>query len=683
MFPTISQKICIKSIEYKEESKLYEGLIATSHLDRGKDILSKKALEQIAAAINKVSQVGDNSGAYRLVSLSHDWIKKDNPELDAVGYLLPTAELVQLENGHFGVKVQMKLNEFYRGEMSAEEIKQRIEDGFFGGFSIEYSTDDRHCRTVNVNNESARFIEELTSYAGTAIAKSRMQMNPYAVMYKELESAPSIKDNLQMESKEDTQNVKEVEENLSNPVSTSIVEGGDLVQPQAKEEKIDNISQTLESAPQTAEVKETFINPKVETLSVKELLQSKEFKEAVLNELKIENKVLKVKEEKMVTQGISIKEMNEAISSEKFDRFKYDNATSLYFKENAALDEALRYTGVPLHTTLNVKCVGNKIKVVGNLEFKDILDSGSNTSTYTQNSVEFGDVFVPGLVDTFNNQTNLFGALRKVDNVEGSNKYGWRILTSQQSSLSVDPDDNSVNKKFANKLKLQTDIKEYRLGISVSDYTLYHSRASVGDLFRIEAEKAMKDVMKDINKDLFTEQVDSGTQIIGLEAVADSAGNTTLYGLTRSTTNRLAPASASDTYQAIGGALTTAKIRDALKKVEVEGAYRGNLRIVCNPRVRDVLFELMDDSQRFQGSAAMFGFTGQVSYDGVPMIVDPDAQTDALFVIDDESYYIVVSRAPQLIGLAKVGAAQEAYVSVYLAAVYEQPRRIHMLDTLS
>jgi hypothetical protein len=333
---------------------------------------------------------------------------------------------------------------------------------------------------------------------------------------------------------------------------------------------------------------------------------------------------------------------------------------------------------------MDVKCNGTKIEIANKLQFKDTLDSGSNTSSYTQNSVEFADVFVPGLVDTFNNQTNLFGAVRKVDNIEGSNKYGWRIGTSQQSSLAVDPDDSSVNKKFMNKLKLQTPIKEYRLGVSVSDYTLTHSRAAVGDLFRIEVEKAMRDVMKDINKDLFTEQADGdGNKLLGLEAVADSAGNTTLYGLTRSTANRLAPDSAADTYQAVGGALTTALIRGAARKVEVEGALRSNLRIVCNPAVRDKLFELMDDNQRFNGSAAMFGFTGQTSYDGIPMIVDSDAQSDALFVIDDESYYIVVSRAPQVIGLAKVGAAEEAYVSVYLAAVYEQPRRIHMLDTLS
>jgi hypothetical protein len=193
----------------------------------------------------------------------------------------------------------------------------------------------------------------------------------------------------------------------------------------------------------------------------------------------------------------------------------------------------------------------------------------------------------------------------------------------------------------------------------------------------------MRDLMRDINNDLFTEQVDTTNKILGLEAVADSAGNTSLYGLTRSTANRLAPAAAADTYQEIGAAVSTAKLREAARKVEIEGAVRGNLRFVMNPNQRDAVFELEDGNQRYFDRMPKFGFDGQISYDGIPIIVDSSCQTDAIFVIDNESYYVVISRPPQVIGLAKVGAAEEAYISVYLAAVYENPRRIHMLNTLS
>jgi HK97 family phage major capsid protein len=155
-----------------------------------------------------------------------------------------------------------------------------------------------------------------------------------------------------------------------------------------------------------------------------------------------------------------------------------------------------------------------------------------------------------------------------------------------------------------------------------------------------------------------------------------------MYGKTRSTANRLAPDAAADTYVAVAGALTTAILRNAMTKVEIEGARRENLRIVTNPQIRDDIFELEDGNQNYF-NAPKFGFDGQISYDGVPVIVDSSCPTDSLFVVDFESYYIVISRGPQMIGLAKVGAADDAYISVYLAAVYEQPRRIHMLNTLS
>ena len=215
------------------------------------------------------------------------------------------------------------------------------------------------------------------------------------------------------------------------------------------------------------------------------------------------------------------------------------------------------------------------------------------------------------------------------------------------------------------------------------DYVLHHSRAAIGDLFRVEVESASKDLMKDINGDLFTEQIDDGTQIVGLEAIADSAGNTSLYGLVRSVANRLAPDSAADTYNAVGGAITTALLRQAVRLPEIEGSERSDLRFVMNPNQRDAIFELEDGNIRYPEGRSQLGFMGEFAYDGIPVIVDSDCQTDAIFVVDMDSYYLVISRAPQVNGLAKVGAAEEAFINIYFAAVYEQPRRIHMLYTLS
>ncbi len=639
--------ICLRGLEIKEDGRIV-GLIATTHPDRVGDILSKNVMNQLAECINKTDESGGQRGSYRLVSNAHDWIHEDNPELDAIGFLQSNAKVIDLKDGHYGVEVECILNPYYKGDMSVDEIKSRIQNGFFSGFSIEYNNDPLKTKNLTISGETFRYIDGLSEYAGVGLARARKIANPKAVIYKEVEDKAMEVDNM-------------VEDETTNtePLVTP--------PPATKEEE-----------------KKTPEIPKV--LSVKEILESTEFKDAVDKAIQVKTKVqIGDKEEQMADKPIlSVKEMNDCLKSDHFDAVKFKEMSSRYFEEfNSQIDHQMRTTGIPLNTTLRVKCDGTKMRIVGELQVKATMDTSTNTSSYTESPVEFADVYLPGIIDTYNNQTNLFGKLRKVDNAMGGIVYGWKIAASQDSSLAVDPDNTTVVKPVLTLYNMRTPIKEYRTGVSISDYTLYHSRASIGDLFRIAVEKKTRDLMKDINKALFAAVADgTGNAILGLEAVADSATYTTLYGYTRSTTNRLAPAAAADTYVAVGTALSTSVMRHGLSHVEIEGAERGNLRIVTSPSQRDALFELEDALLNY-GQAARLGFAGEISYDGVPIWVDVDCTADSLFIIDMESYYIVISRPPQLIGLAKVGAAEEAYLSIYLAAVYEQPRRIHMLNTLS
>jgi len=695
------KRLCIKGISLKEvEGKvIIKGLVATTHPDRVKDIMSRKSMDQIVEYINKTDQVGSDDGHYRGISVYHDWIKEGNPTLDEAGVLLPNAKVVELDDGHFGVEVEAVLNKFYRGEMTIEEIKSRIEDGLIGGFSIEYKTDEEHSYPIIYNDSEYRFIDEITDFAGVAFARSRMIANPYAVIYKEVEDIISNKEENTMTEEikeevkvdvpeevkmkpEEGKKKKPEEEEMEDEEETKACgkkKAGMKEQEEVKEEPVEEVEEVKEEPKE--EVKEV-------KLDVKEVLESKEVKE-MINEIKPDKKVIKIKEEiKMDKISLQIKEMNDAIKSK--DMLSFKEAASKMF-EQKEVEAAFKGHGIAFEApTLKVMPISNnnlgiktKLAIVGQLETKDTLDTGSNASTYTQNAAELNNIFVPGLIDTFNQRVDLFDAIEKRSHIMGSDNYGWRITTTQNTDLSVDVDNPTVEKGFAGKLKLQTPIKAYRNGFSVTDFMIRHSRASIGDLFMIEAEKAMKDMRKAINKDLFLENADGdGTRVLGLEAVADSAGNTTLYGLTRSTANRLAPAAAADTYVAVGGALTTAAIRNGLTKVEVEGAQRGNLMIVTAPNIRDDLFELLDGQQQLF-TMADFGFSGSIRFDGVPVLVDSDCPTDQLYIVDRESYYAVMSVMPQLTGLAKVSAAEEAFVETNLAIVYEQPRRIHMLDTLS
>lgn len=681
---------CLHGLKKKEESDeevVYEALVATTHPDRTGDILSEKVIDQIVTAINDDSNVGskDYNSNVRGLSLFHDWIHEENPELDEAGFM-SNARKVSLDNGHTGVEVDVTVNKYYDGDFEGKHydpnrIHYEIEHGKIGGLSIEYTTEPENVKDIEMGDENFNFIEELSDFTGAGFARSRMIANPSAVIYKEIIDRVEGKN---LEDKKMSEKEKKVKEEVE--------EKSEEVEEEQSEEESQEEDSSEESSESEEESEESEAEPEAKevkkTLSAKEIVESKEFKKA-LDEVKVDNKVLKDKEEKMDNKTISVKELNEHIVGKEMNIVSFKEAAKKFLSENKEINTQLQEHGIPLkEPTIQVKCSGNKLVIASGMQTKDILDTSSNTTTYTQSAVEFSDIFVPGLIDTFNNRTDLFDALPKVDHVMGTPNFAWRVSASQKSSLSVDVDDPTIVKSFMDKVKLQTPIKEYRNGISVTDFMLIHSRASIGDLFMIEAEKAMIDLRKDINKDLYNENADGdSTDVLGLEAVADSAGNTTLYGLTRSTSNRLAPAAAGDTYEDVSGSLTLAYARGAIRKVELDGASRGSLRMIVSPLVRDALFALQDDKQQYLSTDPRFGFAGAIGFDGVPLLVDPDCPATAseaqLYVVDFDSYKVVISRAPQLVGLAKVSAAQEAYVVIDLAVVYERPRRIHMLDNLT
>lgn len=703
----VTTRHCLSLIAVKEDGS-YAVRLATTHPDRAAgeehvgDVLSKEALEQIAEAINSDSVAG-TAGSYRSVSLYHDWVHANDPKLDEVAFVQRgSAQVVALEDGHYAVEARIQLNEHYRGSVPLDEIKYRIEHGSIGGMSIEFIPDVKSIRKVSVAGKAYRFVGRIAEYCGQALARARLIANPHAIIYKEVESVikeePPVSDSVVEPVIESS---PEQEQTTASP--TPEPAGAAVVSPPAHEELVvpsDGIASSAVSDPVTAAPPEPVAVKEaaaVDSLTeVKELVA--ELKEALApvaeNLIHVKSKSYKTKDTENSMENpitISVKEANailargpEAFSASLVEFKEYGRR----FMEQAGFSDRLRTTGVQFGDLrgITVKCSGSGIAVLGAIETKDVLDTTTNAGTYTQTNVEFNDVFTPLLVSTFNQQTNYLGAIRKVDHVEGGINYGWRIITNQGTSFAVDPDNNTAVATTVRKLKLQTPIKVYRASVEVSDFTLFHSRAALGDLLMRDAENTMRDMLKQLNRDLFAEIADgTNNSVLGLEAVADSAGNTTLYGFTRSAANRLAPDTATDTYQAIGGAISSAKVREAMRKVEIQGVARSSLRILVNPKQRDALFELEDANLRYDGARADFGFRQMAvpSYDGVPMLVDPDCPEDSLFVVDTESDVLVMSKAPQMRGLAKVGASEKVYVETYLAHVYLEPRKIHMLDTLS
>jgi hypothetical protein len=684
----------INKLSFKEEEgEFYStGFVATTHPDRSKeqgfegDILSKAALDQIADYINSGVATTNGLGSTRACSIRHDWIKQQDADMLPAGMAVPPATVKETGDGHWGVEVTTHHN---KNHPAYKETIYDVQHGYYPGYSIEYDTKEEGCSSIQQNGKVYRIINKLSEFAGYAFANARKIANPSALIstfgYKEVEQ--SINDSLiHKENKEDDKmsekeklQIKDVEEPKEEaaPVAEESKE-----EPAAEEPKEESSS---EDKKEEVETKTVDAPEKTEKLSVKEIADeaSLEVKEVVA-ETKVQTKTLVQGDDNM--ESIQIKEMKEALKANDVVAYK-EASTPLFYESNKVKEtmSLLSQVGtVQLNSNLQAKCSGKGLK----LQMKSTLGTGDNTSTYTQADVEFADEFAPGIIDTFNNQTNLFGFLKKKTHIGGEHVQ-WKMVTDKDpNSIStfVGHNDASVVKNFSNKSNYQTPLKIARRGISVTDFINRYSARSLGDLFQLEVDLQMLEMMNDVNAALFAEVADgTGNSPLGLEAVADSAGNTTLYGLTRSTANRLAPDTAGDTYTAVGGALTEALMRAKVTNLENEGVSFGNIAIVTSPTVRDFLFNLLDGNRRFNTTEASFGFNkaNVPSWDGIPIVVDSDCNTDALYFIDTSSDIIYVGMAPTMISLAKVGASTEAYVQMDFAHVYEQPRRIGMLDTVT
>jgi len=689
----------------EEDGEFYsEGYIATTHPDRSADrevgvvgdILSDNVLKQITEFINKSVATIQGIGSTRTVSKQHDWVMMGDPDMEPAGMAMPPAEIRTMEDGHRGVFVRTHHN---KQHVDFDEIKYNVKFGYYPGYSIEYVPGDYSI--VEKGGQKFRFLKSIVNFVGYAFASARKIANPMATItsteYKEIaEEANAIGEiNTEVNTMTDSPEIKEevIAEPKVEEVSEPIPEAAEEPKEEpAEEEKEEEASEPEEEAePESKEVEQASVKEVAE-----KIVESPAFKEAV-SKVEVENKI-KISEEGTM-ENVSIKQMNEAISAGlqiKENLVKYNDAADLLFYESKAVKEALddvaRYGKRELTSNLKVKAMGSGIKITSNIAVKDALVVGDNTSSYTQDDVELADVFAAGIIDGFNNQTNFFGFIGKEMHPDGAGAYyDWKMITDKDpltTSTFVAQDATAITTNYSEKGNYRTPLKIARRGVSVSDFINRYSAKSLGDLFKLELDLQMKEMMNDVDAALFAEVADgTGVAPLGLEAVADSVGNTTLYGLTRSTANRLAPDTAADTYEAIGGDLTEGKLRSKITYLRNEGSKVEDLAIIASPNTYSYLLNLLDGNRRFITVSAQFGFNQKevAAFDSIPIIVDHNCGSDQLYVIDKslDVCALVLGMEPRIINLAKVAASVEAYVQMDFAFVYKQPRKIAMLDTLS
>lgn len=691
----VFQTSALEMIAVKEtdsNNKVYTFRAATTVPDRVRDnevdgeILTKSYLEKVKGCINDTSKMGGKIGSYRTVSLFHDRVYEGDQRIEEAGYILPNARVVKMDDypGHYALEVDVEVNEMYqpRGENSdytPDKIKYKIDKGAIG-LSIEYYPLDKEYKIAVIDNERFRVVDDFAEFTGFGFARANMIGNTTAVAIKE--SISFIEGKTKMAEVE--QKTKEQEQ---------------IEKLQAEVKEIDSLKAQLKEAESTgaeveklqAKIKELEDNS-IPAADVKELL-AKSFESISINN-KVGKNTEDVKEMKP-----ALKEIKEAIDNN--DWASHSNAVSELVKENVAdlergLKEGIRFED---YQTLSVKCVGSSFKVVPTAKTKDVVDNSSmDESTYTQTNAMYADRYVAQITETFLMSDNLLKAMPKEQHIGGNDNYQWKIwidfIDSSSESLAVNPDSLAVERTKRKFEKLQTPIKEYRDGVEVSDFTQYHSRAAIGDLLGIEVERAAQAVTQSMAADIFKENADGdGVQFLGLEAVADSTGNATLYGKTRTTANRLKADSLADTYVTTSEGIDFSVVRAGYEKVLAQGSELSSLSIVAHPTQVRRLFDSAESNIEHpiltMGPApASFGFNRNVipMIDGIPIIRDYNCANDSFYVVDlsqDKGFVLVVSKPLGMRGLAKVGTSESAYVNFYGAAVYKAPRNVFLHDSLT
>ena len=581
-----------EDIQFKEnEGEFYSmGYIATTHPDRAEngkykgDVLTKNAIYKIVDQVNARQDLMAD-----LASNHHDWIKEHDSSIPPVGRALK-AEVREMGGGHFGAFVETHHS---KTNPDFEKISYEVKNGYLPGYSIEYVP--KNTKDVNLSKGTYRLIDDL-DMKGYGLASGRLIANTHATIedftYKEIMDFAQNKEVHKMEQTE----LKEVPSTI--PVDVK---------------EYDRYKKFLDM-----ELKEKQVN-EMKTL-VREAMMS------VLPEMKI-----KLSDSVHHSEAsIEFKEWNEIKtlqSTPQGIKEAFQRATNLAMK-TGKLD---KWETSMYHPSVQFKSVG---KWGQEIEIKAPLETDTNKSTdtdYLQSAAEMSDIYAPAIAKLLNQKTTYFGLLPK-ENYGGRERITWRAENVANTSAAAYAEGAAITKSYTTREKLAEVFKYYKVGVQVTGQAIESAKSGIGDLFAAEIEAAGRRLLTIMNTDLFgIKGLSTDIEFLGLEYIATSTTYPTLYGLTRSTTNLLGASNSEFSAQA-SAAISKPTLRTGIRTLEINGADRNDLIIICHPLQRDMILALLDDAQRFMSTSARIGWEGSPAFDGVPLQTDKDMNNDDVFI---------------------------------------------------
>ena len=678
------EKTCfVRGVEIKENGKDYhvEGLIATDHIDEydRQEGISMPDYAPVTTLEAWANQINNNSEA-RVMGVHHSEGRPINPEYFGEADVETTpAVVVTLSDGHNGLYVDTKL---LAHDAETPGIIEDFKSGELNSFSITYDVGDNGFDFDIVEDRLVRVLTPESQLFGYTAASD--PVNPMAVAtghgFKEFKE---LVNHIQLNSKE----VKKMEKNKME-VKEDIVEE---VAPEAPAEE------TAEEAPVEEAAEEAAEEAPVE----EEVAEMKEFRQFKAKKKALEEKESMEKKAELIAGKIAAKiEVKEAvlkgnntptakeISLEMKEFMEARNNTKTLeikqqFTRAGALAESI---GLDWQRATNTAAEGREYKSFGivgrNLEYKGLgITTNQNTDTdYLQSSAELQDIYDPIIYNALNQATLTWNILAKDDfSKKGNNQVQFTLKIAANTSASFYTG-NSVVTDNVTRLKYQTKFKKLQVGVSIDGDMIAAARGGpVSDVFAQEVMDSTMDMLAVLNAALFAEVgLESASAVIGFEYITDSAGNATLYNLTRSAANKLSPDSAGDTYiNGSSAVISMTNLRAAIRQCVTDGSNKRDLVFITHPLQGDMLRGKFDDSRRMLTARDTdFGFSTDLFIDGVPVFEDKDCNNDDWFCVDLSAHRVGMWIPPTIERLGKSADSEDAFIKMYLATYNRAPRRM-------
>ena len=727
-----SKKECSMTIvEFKEEDDgdlIVKGYIATTHLDSGffddkrevyiRDRITKETLEEWA------NQINQGIPSVNKVSVNHE----RKPHVAGVG-IKGTAVVKRLPDGEYGLWVETLVD---RTRHDYDDTKYRIKNSLIDSYSIEFTTKDpiteeylpNAVREYSVGEGIIRDLMPSAKLQGWTLASQ--PMNEYAVMVKEMfaknidfskhkEAYKMRKEEEYMEEEEEEEEGKEEEEDSTmNPAETAqgtvkrkvakktakpaLMHPSDGVGPATSnpyygkpdeaplgfsahggKEISEEDWQTLKEMKKQKAMQEMYsVMKEAMKDSIKEGLKNYkvENKIAVGNEDVIETKELKeYKDVVLNPQKYGIKEMATVAAN-------YANKKG--HKYTKSVEDRISSGG------FKVRYFGKEAGRSNLIEYKALgLTTNQNTDTdYLLSAAELQDSFDPVIYNALNQQTVTWNIMNKDDYSNKGNNQVQFVIKNVANATAGAYTGNAVQTGNVTRLKLETKFKKYQAGVEVDGDMIAAARGGpIGDVFAQEVMDSTIDLLSVMNQALFASgkglETDAG--VISFNFVADSATNTTMYNVTRTVANRLAPTAAADTYiNQSSGRITLTNLRAAKRQALKDGSMIQNLVFVTNHTQCDLFRGIYDAIQRTVPTSSRFGFEGRPDFDGIPIFEDKDCTTDGTqsgtasiwYLLDLDSMRVAIWVPPTLEMLGKDADSQKGFIKCYWCTYYRAPRRL-------